>query len=158
MTLEGEQKEIQLRQTADMDLAMSRPSVSHDGIVIGSARPPFRWIELSGVSDRPIPVREFSWDSSVCAPQSHDSTENSSWISVGTLRLGEDYLQSLADEKSDERCFVLYGSDGRFVRSTDVNVPMAIVGARMSDHGPEAIAVRHLNRQVIVLYEVRSRS
>lgn len=158
VTLEGEQEEIQLRQTADMDLAMSRASVSHDGIVIGSARPPFKWIELSVVGDRPIPVREFAWDSSVCSPQSHDSTEDSSWISVGTVKLGEDYLQSLADEKSDKRCFVLYSSDGRFMRSTVVNVPMAFVASRMTDHGPEAVAVRHLNRQVVVFYEVRSRS
>jgi hypothetical protein len=158
VTLEGEREEIQLRQTADVDLAMSRPSVSHDGLVIGSARPPFRWIDLSVLGDRPIPVREFAWDPSVCAPRSGDSAEESSWISVGTVRLGANYLQSLADEKSDERCFVLYGSDGRFVRSTDVKVPMAIVGTRMSDQGLEAVAVRHLNRQVVVLYELRSRS
>lgn len=94
--------------------------------IVGSPYYPFPWMALdtSGkiqfTTDAYGDLRAVRWQS---------SASPNSWRSLSVLRLGSEYIQTLADLNSDERIFVSYALDGRALRERRLIAPMAFVAS-----------------------------
>lgn len=72
------------------------------------------------------------------------------WWSMPVVAVSPGYLQVLADLTSDRRLFVLYDAQGRVVRTTELNAPIAIVGGRRN--GRHLLGMRRTGRPEVVDY------
>ncbi len=70
------------------------------------------------------------------------------WISLPVVSLGEAFVQTLADSRSDLRVFVLFDDTGQIIRRTEIVAPLGFAGSLPSDS--TLIAVRRLEGQEIV--------
>ncbi len=69
------------------------------------------------------------------------------------LLLDSGFVQTIADLRSDRRSLLLFGSDGRFIRSTQLDIPMAFVSADPMAH--RLIALRDIDERELVEYRWR---
>ncbi|HEU0016551.1 MAG TPA: hypothetical protein VFQ45_22915 [Longimicrobium sp.] len=78
------------------------------------------------------------------------------WVSVGLVPVGEGFLRTFSDLRSDHRLFVLYDADGAILRQTMVDSPVGVIGAVP---GQEVlVGVRRVERPELVLYGWRWRT
>jgi len=76
------------------------------------------------------------------------------WRSAPTVCLGGNgYLRTLTDLRSDRRVLVIYGSDGRVLRTRSIDAPLAVVAGVPGSSG--AIALRRIGPPELVWYEWR---
>jgi hypothetical protein len=71
------------------------------------------------------------------------------------MPLDRGYIQTIADLRSDHRTLLLYAADGRFIRSSQLEVPMAVVST--DPQSERIIAVRDVGRQEVAVYKWRWR-
>lgn len=75
------------------------------------------------------------------------------WVAVSLIPVGDRYIRTFADVRSDRRVFVLYDSDRKIIRQTAVNSPMAFIG-QFSEY-PVLVAVRNITVPELLLYRWR---
>lgn len=72
------------------------------------------------------------------------------WSSTSVIRVGPEYVQTLAHRGTDERLLLRFDSHGRFLRYTRVEAPFGFVAS--AGEAPVVLAVRTLNASELVKY------
>lgn len=133
-----------------------RFTASSAGILVTQRIAPFtvqRVFADSTVDAEPDFVRARATRDDRLITQFSDSTLRR-WVSLPAVAIGDGYLQTLADVKSDERRLIFTdGSTGDWIARV-VNAPMGFLASDPAE--AIAIAIRRIDVQEVVVYQVQT--
>lgn len=143
---------------AGSSLAIAWNGVVHvsqaaQGILVTQRQWPFTWVVLQqdgsvSVTSGPFETRLDA--ESTEAPRPLADPAFRSWLSLPTLDIGEGFVQTLADPRSDGRLLIRYGESGYLLAARRLDIPFGLLASHQSK--PLVLALRTTDRQELVTY------
>lgn len=141
---------VPLHLVLQTELLTTHVTASKEGAIVSSLRAPFAWTLVSWAGRAIATGRPFDADTLLTAGSY--SSLSSRLFGMATHAVGDEFLQVLADPRSDLRVLLTYDAKGRALRRTAIAVSLGILDFEPTQS--RVLALRRTNTSELVTYSL----